>query len=232
MKNLNEILFFIQARTNSERVPAKMTRSFAGTNLFEIALEKIKQTKIPQQNFIASVHEQSLIDLTKKHGFNVYHRSEASRNEEQDVRIMYEFHDQYPQYKYAVKINACNIFLKPNTIDAFIDQYINSPHDGLFSVVGKKSYFWNEQGELITNWPDGYNMMNTKYVEKTYEGAYCLFAGSIDLLSQGKWMGNPPFSKNDPELFEVDSFEALDIDHEWEFDLYTTHWQHLHNQNQ
>ena len=47
MKNLNEILFIVQARVNSERAPKKMIRPFAGTNLFDIALKKIKQSKIP-----------------------------------------------------------------------------------------------------------------------------------------------------------------------------------------
>ena len=47
MKNLNEILFIVQARVNSERAPKKIIRPFAGTNLFDIALKKIKKTKIP-----------------------------------------------------------------------------------------------------------------------------------------------------------------------------------------
>ena len=44
MKNINDILFIVQARVNSERAPQKMIRPFAGTNLFDIALKKIKQT--------------------------------------------------------------------------------------------------------------------------------------------------------------------------------------------
>jgi len=227
MKNIEEILFIIQARNNSERVPNKMLRPFSGTNLFEIALEKIKKTKIPPENFRASVYEDSLSEITKKHGFIPYRRSLKSNKEERDIRSMYEWYNKFPQFKYAIKINACHLFLKPETIDSFIDHYIDSKNDGLFSVIKNKQYYWNEDKELISKWPDGYNIMNTKYVGPTYEAAHCLYAGKLDLIGEGKWMGEPPYTKNNPELFEVDSFESLDIDHEWQFELYTSYWSKL-----
>ena len=40
MKNINDVLFIIQARTQSTRVPNKMLRPFADSNLFEIAVNK------------------------------------------------------------------------------------------------------------------------------------------------------------------------------------------------
>ena len=46
MKNINDILFVIQARLNSERVPKKMTKDFNNTNLFSIAIDKVLQSKI------------------------------------------------------------------------------------------------------------------------------------------------------------------------------------------
>jgi len=223
-KKLEDILFVIQARVNSERVPNKMLRPFSGTNLFEIALEKIKKTQIPTENFIASVYEQSLIDVANRHGFKEYRRTLESNMEERDIRIMYEWYNKFPKYKYAIKINACNLFLKAETIDAFINHYLESDNDGLFAVTSKQQYYWASDGELTTEWPEGYNIMNTKRVGKTFEAAHCLYAGSLELIDQGKWMGEPPYTKNNPELFEVEDFEALDIDHEWEFDLYTSYW--------
>ena len=41
MKNLNNICFIIQARTQSTRVPNKMLKPFANSNLFEIAINKV-----------------------------------------------------------------------------------------------------------------------------------------------------------------------------------------------
>ena len=79
MKDINDILFIIQARVNSERAPNKMIRPFntkvvigentelveSSTNLFDIALKKVKQTKIPLKNFRASVFEPELIKIVE-----------------------------------------------------------------------------------------------------------------------------------------------------------------------
>ena len=61
MKNIKDITVIVQARTNSQRIPNKMLRPFADTNLFELALSKLLKSKtIPQQNIIASVYEDEL----------------------------------------------------------------------------------------------------------------------------------------------------------------------------
>lgn len=226
-KTIDEVLFIIQARTNSERVPNKMLRPFANTNLFEIAINKVKQSNIPDSQFRASVYEQELRDIVDKHGLLCYNRSEASANNDTSLQTIYEWHNQYPEYKYAVIINACNLFLEVETINKFIDQYLASEHDGMFAVMPKKQYYWDSDGNLITEWPEGNNLMNTKAVGVTYEAAHVLYAGRLDMIADGMWMGNPPYTKNAPALVEISEFESLDIDYEWQFDVYTTYWEKL-----
>jgi CMP-N-acetylneuraminic acid synthetase len=229
MKNIKDVLFIVQARTNSQRVPAKMTREFAGTCLFEIFINKIKQTNIPMENFYASVCDQELIDICNKHEVNIFNRSLASRNSENDLVQMYEWWDKFPQYKYVVLFNPCLPFLSVNTINQFVDQYVSSEHDGLFGVMSKKQYYWNTQGEMITPWPAGVTIMNTKVVEPTLEAAHALYAGRLDLIGQERWMGD--FTKNNPALFEMKEFECLDIDYEWQFEVYTTYWEKHYGKN-
>ena len=226
-KTIDEVLFIIQARTNSERVPNKMLRPFANTNLFEIAINKVKQSNIPDSQFRASVYERELCNIVDKYGLQCYNRSEASANNDTSLQTIYEWHDQYPEYKYAVIINACNLFLEVDTINKFIDQYLASEHDGMFAVMPKKQYYWDSEGNLITEWPEGNNLMNTKAVGVTYEAAHVLYAGRLDMIADGMWMGNPPYTKNAPALVEISEFESLDIDYEWQFDVYTTYWEKL-----
>ena len=227
MKDLNDIVFIVQARLNSERAPNKMLRPFAGTSLFDICLKKIKNTKIPLENFRASVYEQELIDVCNKNGLKYFFRSKESANNDTSLQKIYEWHDKL-NYKYAVIINACNLFLKPETINAFIDEYISNPYDGLFGVMPKKQYYWNESGSLITKWPTGNNIMNTKAVEQVYEAGHVMYAGKMDRIKEAEWMGKPPYSNNNPKLFEVSEFECLDIDYEWQFELYTNYWEKLY----
>jgi CMP-N-acetylneuraminic acid synthetase len=227
-KQLSDILFIIQARCNSERVPNKMLRPFANTNLFEIAIEKVKKSCIPNDQFRASVFEPELKAIVDKHGLLCYNRSETSANNDTSLQTIYEWHDQFPEYKYAVIINACNLFLEVNTIDKFVQSYLQSEHDGLFAVMPKKQYYWDSNGNLITEWPEGNNLMNTKAVGVTYEAAHVLYAGRLDMIADGMWMGKPPYTKNAPALIEISEFESLDIDYEWQFEVYTTYWEKIY----
>src|SRR5210317_174561 len=211
MKDIKKILFIVQARTNSERVPKKMIRPIGNTSLFEIFLNKIKQTNIPLNQFYASVFDLELKDLCLKHNINIFHRSIESRNTDNSLRTMYEWYDKFPQFKYAVLFNPCLLFLKPKTIDGFVQKYINSHYDGLFGVMEKRQYYWNQNKEMITPWPKDCTIMNTKIVEPTYEAAHALYAGKLKLIGKNQWMGN--FKTNNPALYLMQEQECLDIDH-------------------
>ena len=210
-KSLKDICFIIQARLNSTRVPRKMIKPFLDTTLMDLGILKVLDSKnIPKDNFYCSVYEEELVELCNKYDVNVFHRSEKSANEENTVSGMYEWSDKLP-YKYVVLINACAPLLKSETIDEFVAKYMHSDSDGLFGVIGKKQYYWNQNGDLITKWPEGLTIMNTKEVEKTYEAAHCLYASRMDTIKDEIWMGDTPFTKGNPELF--------DIDYPWEFDV-------------
>ena len=106
--------------------------------------------------------------------------------------------------------------MKIETIDDFIDSFQQSDKDGCFAVFEKRTYYWNKQGESITNW-GGATIMNTKLVQPIYEAAHCLYGSKMDIIGQGFWMdtNSPP----NPELFTMDELEAFDIDYEWQFKL-------------
>ena len=219
MKNIKDICVIVQARLGSERVPAKMLKNFADTTLMDIICKKILKSKsIPKDNFFLSIHEQELLDNASKYNLNVFHRSEKSaKSEGTPLTDMYEWWNKLP-FKYCILLNACAPFMKIETIDGFVEAYKNSSSDGLFGIMKKKNYFWNTKGTLVTNWPEGQACMNTKFVETTYEASHCLYAGRMDLIGEGIWMGD--FTKpGDIELFPMKEEECLDIDHQWQFDM-------------
>ena len=144
MKDLNDIAVVIQARLGSQRVPRKMIRPIAGTTLTDIALGKIAQCEsFPKDNFYLSVYEPELLNIGAKHNVNIYRRSEKSANSEgTPMTEMYEWWNKLP-HKYCVLVNACAPFLKPETIDKFVNAYRQSSTDGMFGVIKKKNYFWD-----------------------------------------------------------------------------------------
>ena len=216
MKDIKDILFIIQARLNSQRVPQKMIKDFNGTNLFSVAIDKVLDSKIiPTDNFYVSICEDELIDIAESKSINIYKRSYESANNDDSLQKIYEWHDQLP-FKYVVKINGCSPLLKTETIDGFVKQFVEQNEENLFGVIETKDYYWNKDGKLVTPWPEDQTIMNTKAVEVTYKAAHTLYASRMDLIKDNMFMGD--FQKEGGiKLYPMDELETFDIDYEWQF---------------
>tara|TARA_Y100001938_G_C8070016_1_gene422554 strand:- start:898 stop:1587 length:690 start_codon:yes stop_codon:yes gene_type:complete len=217
MKNISDVAFIVQSRLNSERVPQKMIRDFCGTTLLDVVLDKLVQAKIPNNQIYLSAHEDELIEIGNRYPINIHKRSWESANCDNGIDVMFDWWDKLP-YKYVVMVSGCNPLLKVSTIDNFVSEYLKSDYDGLFSVVKKKNYFWNLDGEMINEWPEGQDLLNTKAVEPTYEAGHCLYGSLMSSIGEGKWCGTWK-GINSPVLFEVDELETFDIDYEWQFEV-------------
>ncbi|MDH3975359.1 MAG: hypothetical protein OEV42_13845 [Deltaproteobacteria bacterium] len=218
MKKINDIAVILFARLNSQRIPEKMIKPFAGTTLIDIAVEKIMKSRvIPKENIYLYVYEQELIDIGNKYGINILERSEKSANAESSIQDIHEWHKSL-NYKYVVTFNACTPLLKISTIDNFITHYTKSSYDGLFGVIEKRNFFWDREGNLFTSAPLDEQAPNTKTAEKVYEAAHCLYASKTAWIKDDIWLGR--FQEpNDPELYVVDEYESFDIDYLWQFEL-------------
>jgi CMP-N-acetylneuraminic acid synthetase len=218
LKDPKRICVIVQTRLSSQRLPEKMIKPFAGTTLTDICLKKIRNLKEinPFEDFYLSAYEDELKDIAKNHGLKSFERSrESAFSEGTPLGEMYDWWDKL-DYDYCILINACAPFLESSTIDSFIKYYREIEEDGLFGVMKKKNYFWDKEGKLITPWTKTESCMNTKTVEHTFEAAHCLYAGRLDTIGDGIWMGD--FQKpGDIELYEMEEQECLDIDYPWQF---------------
>ncbi len=219
MKSVEEVAVIIQARLCSERVPRKMIRDFCGSSLFEIGVKKILASNvIPKENFYVSVYEDELKDIANKYGVNIFERTEKSATNDNSLQTIYEWHDKLPpQFKYVVLVSACTPLLKTETIDGFFQGYVDQEERGLMAVIDKRNYFWNDEGTMVTPWPDGQTIMNTKAVAPTYEAAHTMYGSRLDTIKDNIWMGS--FKNSDPTLYVVPEIESFDIDYEWQFTL-------------
>ena len=221
MKNIKDVCFIVQARTQSTRVPNKMLKPFANSNLFEITVNKIIQSSfIPKDNFYLSIMDNELIEIAKKYNVNYFIRSEESTQEPVTLPKVFEWHNKLP-FKYFVIINACNPLLKIETIENFTKQFIKSNSKGQFGVFEKKTFLFNNEGAMINRFfgDDKYlATLETKFVETCYEAAHSLYAGTMKDISKEIYMGsfkNP----GDPEFFTMDEIECFDIDWPWQFEI-------------
>ena len=217
MKNKKDICILVQARLGSQRVPGKMLRPFADTTLVDILFEKLKKSKVFDTSSIYfSAYENELKSIADKHNIKIFNRSTQSANSEgQPLTEIYEWHDKLP-FKYVILVSACNPLLTIETIDDFVQSFIDSNKEGAFAVFEKKTYYWDKNEESITDWGNS-SIMNTKFVEPIYEAAHCLYASRLDIIGKGYWMDTnyPP----QPELYVMKELEAFDIDYEWQFNV-------------
>jgi CMP-N-acetylneuraminic acid synthetase len=197
-----------------------MIAPFANTTLLNIAMEKLLRSEvIPKENIILAAREPELVEIGEECGINIYHRSkESAQSEGKKLTVLYDWHDKL-DFKYVVLLNPCLPFLSIETIDKFFLAYANSENNGLFGVIAKKNYFWDSEGEMTTKWVDGLEIMNTKFVDTTYEAAHCLYASKLSLIKDGIWMGASPYGKNNPPIFTIPEEECFDIDYPWQFGL-------------
>ena len=124
MKNVNDVLFIVQARLSSQRIPKKMLKPFTDTTLMDICIKKIlKSDIIPKENFYVSAYEDEIKEVCNKYGVNIFHRSEKSAmSEGTPMTEIYEWWDKLP-YKYCILINACAPFFELSTIENFTQKY-------------------------------------------------------------------------------------------------------------
>ena len=218
-KNIDDIAFIVQARLNSQRVPQKMIKPFAGTNLFGLILDKLLDSEvIPSENIIASVHEEELFNEANTiRNIRTFERSYESANNDNDIKKIYEWHNKLP-HKYCVLISGCNPLLSVRTIDNFVKQFVEQEEENLFAVFEKKTYYWNKEGALITPWPEDQTIMNTKAVEPVNEAAHTLYASRIDMIEDERFMGDFT-APGGIKLFKMDELEAFDIDYPWQFEV-------------
>lgn len=208
----------VQARLSSQRVPKKMIRPIGGSTLVEILLDKLlKSSAIRADSVYLSFCESELLEIGSKYPFNIFRRSLASALEDNELALIYEWHDKLP-FDYVFLINACAPFLSISTIDRVYSEFVFGSRDGLFGVLEVRDYFWDINCRLVGGWPTGQKIMNTKTANSLYKAGHILYGSKLSLISDGRFMGNLE-RPEDVEFCLLDDFEAFDIDNEWQFKL-------------
>ena len=215
-KKLSDIAVVIHGRMGSTRIPTKLINNFADTTLLDIVLDKLTKSKlIDDSQIILTVPEKELIEIGERYPINIHRRSFESANTEDNLKLIHEWVNEF-DFKYYVMVNACCPLLTIETIHSFLNEYMVSPHPGMFGVVEKNNMLWDENHNIIVGTPVSEKTPNTKSIPTTYEAAHCLYGGSVANLKKGIHMGN--FSgPNDPTLYVIKEEECFDIDWPWQF---------------
>jgi len=227
VKDLNDILFIVQARLNSSRLPGKMLKPFAGTTLFDITLDKVNRSIVPSSSFYVSVNQDELIETANRHGVNVYLRSDNSiRNDDVDpfsVKELFEWREL--PFKYFIIMNACNPLVKVETINSFVKKF-QEVEGGLLSVKEHKHWFYTPDGEFVqknTGNEQARMTFNSKYVQTLYSNGP-IKGGLMSDLEDNIYCWD---QKSKPDVFIYPDEEFTDIDYEHEFKIAEALYENL-----
>ena len=211
----DEVAVFSCGRTDSQRCKNKMLRPFGDTTLLDIALSKLSAI---EANTFFSGYEEIFEYKCLEHGVDFVERSKESSSSEVASEI-YSFLNNV-DYKYLLCINACQPFLKVETIENFLFECLKTKKPS-FAVFKRNNYFMDMENNPY-NYKKDIKTINTKFVEPVKEFAHVFYFYERDyFLRNGVY-----WDWSDLNYIEIPhGIETLDIDTEEDFEMAELLWK-------
>jgi CMP-N-acetylneuraminic acid synthetase len=210
----SSLAIVLPVRRDSERVPNKLLRSFAGSTLFDICLDKLEPFKA--QTYVAA-REDEFLAAARGRQFRVIERTIESATSEQP-RVIHGYLEGMTE-SHVLFVNACNPLLRTESIAraiaAFTDRIAAGSAHGLFSVRTCPYLVFDQQGRRVS--AGEAEQYNSKFRPPCHIGAdgLVLFPRRRFLETGQLWS----FTPGDPEFLVVDEAEALDVNTELDFEI-------------
>lgn len=210
---MKSIAFLLPVRKNSQRVKNKMLRPFADSSLFEIYLDKIECFK----NIAYVVaYEQEFIEIAKNRGFRYIRRSKESANGETSTVIHNYLKDVKEDWIFMA--TGCCPLMKTDTLKKIMVELcanIDNPvYYGLITAKTCGNVIWDEDKKIVNK---DAHIFNTKRRRPLYIETSSVFVFRRKrFLDLGIYWG---LTNKDPNLYIIDSMEAIDIDTMTDFEV-------------
>ncbi len=206
---MSDIGIFTFARKQSQRVPNKMLKPFAGTTLTDIAMEKL--AKLGKNTFFAAF-EKEFEDKARAAGVRFVKRDEKSINIDGPITEILSFLKNV-EFEHLLIVSGCLPFLRVSTISSFLENCKKNELQPAFSIAIKKNYFFDSKHKPL-NFDLNTKTMNTKIVEPVYEAVQALYFFNKDYFFQN----GTYWDWNKVRFIEInDKIETIDIDTEEDF---------------
>ena len=205
-----EWIALLPMKGHNERIPGKNLRPIAGKPLCSWVLETLQMVD-EISRIVVNTDSQEIADHCTSHfDVTIHERPEAIRGDfvsmnrviEHDLSLL-DGHDLFLQ------THATNPLMTVGTIRLALKSYIEGldRHDSLFSVTRHQSRFYDSEGAPVNHLPG--ELIRTQDLPPLYEENSCLYLFSLTSFREaGKRISVRP------AMFEIDPFEAVDIDDE------------------
>lgn len=208
------IVALVPMRHQSERVPGKNYRSFAGRPLFHHIVRALLGSSLIHRVVIDTDSELIVDDAARSFPkIQVVERPPHLRTPTTPMNEVLLHDVAQIEADYYLQTHSTNPLLRTETIDAAVKAFIDAlpQFDSLFSVTPLHARLWSVKGEPMNHDPDV--LLRTQDLEPLLEENSCLYMFSRQTLERNRnRIGKRPL------IYQVrDRSEAWDIDDELDF---------------
>lgn len=214
---MKPISAIVNARLQSSRMKSKMVRPYCGTDLLEIALEKLNGLDFFEHRYLAVAEDELARKAEKFPNVEVLRRKpEAVAPGPHHPLITFEHYTRVPTEFFFV-INPCAALLTRDTIKKAFDIFQQTDFRSYIAVEQTRDWLFSASGEALTH-------KNAGGFQNTSDGEYFLRATHAFYIANRDYFVSHDgqlwtLQKNDPHLIPMPSGEAVDVDTDLDFEI-------------
>jgi CMP-N-acetylneuraminic acid synthetase len=210
------VVALLPMKGHSERVPNKNMRHFCDKPLYHRVMESLLAS--PHVEYVVINTDSDVIAQDALNNFNrvkIIKRPEFIRGDYVPMNEIIAFDLTQVEGEHFLQTHSTNPLLTTETINKSIKNYFAylDAYDSLFSVTRHQTRLFWKDGRPINHNPQ--ELLRTQDLEPVYEENSNLY-----IFSRSSFTRN---NKNrigmNPKFFEIDKYEAVDIDEETDFKL-------------
>ncbi len=200
-------------RHESERVPGKNFRPFAGRPLFHWVLRSLLGCRLIEEVVIDTDSPEIMIGTAEQFpGVRLLERPAHLRGGDVPMNEVLVHDAAAIDAEFLLQTHSTNPLLKTETITAAVTRFLGGlpAYDSLFSVSRVQKRLWDADLQPLNHDPSV--LLRTQDLAPVFEENSCLYVFSREgLIARRNRIGARP------QMFEMDRLEAWDIDDELDF---------------
>lgn len=206
-----KIAALVPMRHQSERVPGKNYRLFAGKPLYHHIVSSLLECFYINEICINTDSPFILSDAPKHFPVHLIERPQHLRANTEPMNNILLYDVSQVEADFYLQTHSTNPLLTSFTITRAIETFLSSDeHDSLFGVTRLQTRLYDSQGKPLNHDPE--ILLRTQDLTPIYEENSTLYIFTREVLEKKKnRIGYHPI------MFEVSRYEAIDIDEEIDF---------------
>ena len=211
IKKTRSVAVLLNVRKTSSRCQNKLLRNFGGTTLFAIALSKLEQI-IADEKYLCA-YDDEFFNVSVHNSIRKIRRSYESANVDGPMSKVFEAAGQV-ESDYFMFFNPCCAHISVKTLQSAINHFCDPSNisRSMTSVIKTRDWIFNEKEEMIIG-PTSNGDTKSSPISYRVAHVFHIFDKKRLLEKNAMWSG----FLNDPQIFEIDHLESVDVDEEFEF---------------